>query len=270
MAKHRWRCPHCDWRLAMASKASFDAAKCRHMREEHANATSAKEQRRKQQRVRIAALRRGGGAGDVLTGEWRIAVTCPPKREELWSLAFDGLVGAGFPAAAISRRKGIDLNSNTPRRPAALTRSTFLLWDFHTRFLPWALGLFTSAPAIEVVVWAEDDVVLKAGVSAHTLRSEWAQRRAEVCWWGYTRVKGKPHWGSHLFAFSREGARQLRAVLDGQAAAFKGTRDPMGYLCGLDTFLRRLVGTKRRPGTVAVARSSLAGQRTHRWQGRRS
>ena len=141
------------------------------------------------------------------------------------------------------------------------------MWDFHTRFLPWALKHFSATPRLRVVAWVEDDCTLQPGLTADDVLEAFRACNAPVAWSGYKLRHGRPFWGSHMVAMTRKGATELKRAMDKEAAAWKGTRTPAAYCQGLDTWLRQ--AHNRGGHLVACPAAPVCYQRGHALQGRR-
>ena len=257
--------------VAATSQHALQTGRDRHVREvHHVDGKAAAAKRRAQQRERQAA-RRGTARAALARGaeKWLISITCPHRRSCLWDRARTGLLHAGFAVDHLRRRVGLDMGERNTRRPQGLSPSTFLLWDFHRRWLPWAIQTFRRSQRLRVIAWAEDDLELKPGVTAATIFRAWDRSPNDVAWLGYIRQGGKPWWGSHLIALNLGGAVALKRRLDEEAARVFGTRRPMAYLCGLDTWCRRLLDCSPKDRLIWAPPETLARQRRHPFRGRR-
>lgn len=268
----QWCCPQCGVVVKATGALALRTCKARHVREVHsAEGPAVVAKRRAQQRERQSARRRAASVGgpDCGAKAWLISITCPPRRSRLWDRARDVLLQAGFLATSVRRRVGLDMCEGATRCPKGLAPSTFLLWDFHRRWLPWAIQTLRRSPRLRVIAWAEDDLELQPRVTAATLVQSWDRCPKNVAWLGYIRKGGKPWWGSHLIAMNLDGAVSLKRRLDEEAAAVYGTRRPMAYLCGLDTWCRRALDCDPKKRLIWAPPKTLARQRRHTFRGRR-
>ena len=282
--------PGCTFKTFGASKKSVVNNMYRHIREQHGDG-DALERRRSQQRERVAVARCAiAPAGPPCSSDMMAFVTCPRHRDRLWSQALGRLCATGVPASKVHRRFGIDwheylrASGESDRRqrdvPLGLKRHTFLMYDFHRHFLPSCEQAFQQDGELKVVYWVEDDITFPKGTAfrdIHALALGHASAPAGPClsWLGFTKVRGKARYGSHLVAVHREGVAALKAHLDCASEDGKEGGNLLSYLKGLDTFLCE--GCSTRASGVATGRllaqastQSMASQlKDHAFVGRR-
>ena len=257
----------------------------RHRREQHGDG-GVLQRRRYQQRRRNNAERAIAPAEAPADLEDALYyVTAPAHRESMWEQARDRLLAVGVPLGRIRRRHGIhwseyeqlesdaahwsDLRHDLPR---GLQRNTFLMYDFHRRFLPACQEAFRASGGLSLVYWIEDDINFARLSRMSDINSIAASQNTCLSWLGYKRVKGKPKWGTHIMAVHRAGVDELLAVLNGKAQVARDGGRPMSYLMGLDTWVSQMCEAKTPTGrSVAMASAkSLAQQSyTHAFVGRR-
>ena len=153
--------------------------------------------------------------------------------------------------------------------PEGLQRHTFLMWDFHKRFLPHIASAFIADPDLQIAFWAEDDIKFSSSVTMTKIVKACGANPAPLTWLAYRTVARKARFGAHLVAVHRNGVQQLMDYMDEYEAEQEAAgRD---YLMGLDTFLYHM--TQSMPaldqGLLKVACKSWASQRTHDKKGRR-
>ena len=184
-------------------------------------------------------------------------------------------MATGLPVSRIRRRRGIDWEAHSRASgegsrkpqdfPSGLLKHTFLMWDFHKRFLPSAQAAFAADRALKWIFWVEDDIAFARGVTWPKIVKACGANPAPLTWLAYTCVRGKPRWGSHLVALHRAGMPRLLKYLDSLEAAGS---EPLAYLVGLDTFCLR-ASEASAEGVGRIASKSWASQRGHEWKGRR-
>ena len=281
MVKRKWpfsvACQHpgCTFVANGSTELASRTGLARHTREQHsATGVSCRTRRQEQQKQRLHMARK---SQPLLLQGWakqhRFAVTCPLRREAMWTSTHEGLMRAGVPAACVVRRKGIDFDKYTEdpgRRPEGLKRSTFLMWDFHKGFLPRCKFWFASEAELQFIWWVEDDCALKANVDFTALHAHALAGRACLHWAGYLSKRGQPHWGTHLVAVSREGLPHLEARLSQEAAKAAEGGNSLAYLRGFDTWIRGVLAIEQGGmPLVRVLPKSVAQQRRHALRGRR-
>ena len=247
----------------------------RHMRERHrATDNDPAHRRRTQQSSRLRLAR--ASQPMLLQGQVEqhlFFVTCPLRREDMFTSTRDRLVAAGVAVESIMRRRGIDfatVTENPHRYPVGLKRSTFLMWDFHKNFLPSCQTWFDTRPELQFIWWVEDDCKLKPKIKVTSLHAHALAEPACLHWAGFAKVRGIAKWGTHLFALSRTGLPLVQAQLDKEESEVPEGTANLSYLMGLDTWFH-----KRRDivsGELPLVRAwpeSMASQVNHSRQGRR-
>ena len=280
MARWRFQIPcksnGCAFVARGSTRRTCQTTLARHVREQHNKNSSARRKRRNQQAQRIKLIRRQQPL--LLQGKadtHRFIITAPRHRSSMWETCKNNLVAKGIPAKHVKRRLGIDFKSYstgkqfTKRLPEGLKKHTFLMWDFHKSFLPACRDRFHRDHSVDIIWWVEDDCQLKKTINAESMESFALAGKGCLHWAGYIVIKGKAWWGSHLVGVSRSGVEHAIAKLDEEAKAAKGSGDRLGYLMGLDTWLRKQIGIERggQP-LVRIWPSSVAHQRKHEFQWR--
>ena len=107
--------------------------------------------RRQAERAEESVLLQGHAAQHLFV------ITCPLHRETMWVRTRYALVKMGVPTSNIIRRRGIHFDhyqQNWHRLhhlPAGLKRSTFLMWDFHNKFLPSCSTWFENDSELQYI-----------------------------------------------------------------------------------------------------------------------
>ena len=126
-----------------STRLSCSTGMHRHIRETHGSAADETRTRRQAQQARRMQAHRA--AESVVSHghskQHLFVVTCPLHRETMWLRTRDALVSIGIPTKNIIRRRGIHFERYQQNghglhyMPVGLKRSTFLMWDFHHKFL---------------------------------------------------------------------------------------------------------------------------------------
>ena len=270
--------PRCTFVARGSTKLASQTGLRRHVREKHGGEVRGSgrcEQRRRQQQAeRQRALRSSRPLLSQGSGHKHLfVVTSPVPREAMWLQTRDRLIQGGVAAECIVRRVGIDFaayRQNHGRHPVGLTRSTFLMHDFHKGFLPLCRQRFENNQQLQYIWWVEDDCSFKKGQNATTLHARALAGRACLLWAGYTNKHGGPCWGSHLAAVTRSGLKALQKQMDDEEAKLQREGSRLSYLVALDTWFRRGLAIQHRGKPLVQAfPESGASQVQHERQGRR-
>ena len=280
----RWSCPDCPWECKARYRASLKSSINRHRREVHSN-TGAVERRRLQQATRLRATRTHEESHQVQINA-KVFVTSPRHRDGLYNKCFDECLRIGFNSTQVHRRRGLELKRaialagkkmvvKNPEGPVlvpiGLRSDTFLMWDFHKNFLPTATHAFEADRDLKVVFWLEDDVFFHKGVDAETLVAAAERLPHSIGWLAFMTKKGAPFWGTHCLSIPRDGVALARQHMDNLATQAEEAGSPLSYLCGLDTWVRKMCSETAALGTpyASAVKKSLAGQRAHTLKGRK-
>ena len=276
--RYRQKCSHarCKFVARGSTWLSCSTGMCRHIRENHGPAAHATRTRRQAQQLHRRKECYRAARGLLVQGlseQHLFVVTCPLHRESMWIRTREKLVAMGVSVKRIVRRRGIHFEhyqQNGYRLchdlPAGLKRCTFLMWDFHHRFLNSCSKWFEKDIDLQYIWWVEDDCSFKTGVDMESLHAIAVGGKALIHWAGYKRKRGEPTWGSHLAVIHRSSVAHLIAQRDKEA----NEAGDLSYLMGLDTWFRNgqmiSVAGKR---LVVASSESVGYQRRHEWAWRR-
>ena len=155
-----------------------------------------------------------------------------------------------------------DYEPSAWRFPEGLRKHTFLMWDWHQRFLDMASQVFNTSD-VQFVCWAEGDIGFRKHDLLSGLLSDLRTRSSgsPACWWtAWMKVKGEPRYGAHFGCLTRDGCSVVEDYLNSLRTRAIDEGDPLGYLMGLDAFLYKTQGVEYN-GVTFQAVHPLKGRR---------
>jgi hypothetical protein len=286
--KYTVKCTQCrpavSFRSDTSEKVAMDQLN-RHIRENHKKGNAEHLRRRRQQQAARNKVRKAAVKHDALRAcglKGVVAVTacrvlCPSRRGDNFvtlkkelrtlglkkverDLGWDFVTGKNVP-------QGIPHDSRPYKCLVAKTK-----WEhvwFERVFLPYAIRRMDADPAVQTIMFFEDDATVRPRVTLTGLMKEVAEAAPSALWCGYFLRAGEARYGSHVLTLTKQSATWLLKY--SRSLATPGNE--YTHYLGLDTFIYNITQNKELKlhgggAPIVVSSKPFFGQWKHKFRGR--